>query len=1472
MYKLIALKLVFILFTSTLSGIFSTKDAHAKGQSTCENGECIEGLVNKLEQLTSLFQKECLPSGGVKSSGIEKYYEENGLSESCWKIITEINHLEDQLQKYQTQLQTKLGCESGDCKLPRQEESLNSQLTAITKVEQALSCTEPKKKEIKNQCGSDLNCVLMSSAFSLGGYVAEMLVPERFKPKNCNLFEDNCVTQLASGFLKSVFTFFESSWDLLKMAGKAAGKKIGEFWDWVTGAEDHSSTSQLALAKASEDPGVFDMLLKDFPGTMKNIFGAFVSSLKEWFKSDVFCSKWSGHPHFSKCLEPMVSFDCLSCKTMVNGVCSLTGTLIAEIVPSFLTGGLVTAAKHGANGAAKIAKLFKVSSTGMKLLKDTKVAKAAVRASSKIDEALKISKGLRVAKIAIESALKTISKYLLSPVRKAVKQSFSVLNGLAKSTSLYVANTKAGRVLVFGGRALKTTGKIILYPIENSLTVYAYRAGERTFEKLFKLGAPKLATKTAVAGALIKHDDSIEKVLIKLEETRGMSGKSSDLIKLEEELVSSLGPNRKKVLREALDNNHVEFDDIIKDLYPELKYGEYAKSLDTEKILLAEKELRLEIEVIQDVALRKKLLERFDKHVRHGNSRASVIADSSPTYQEIIKNSQLDSKERFEETLKLIDRKSISPEEKKALAITLEKAHLTGSDHGVFEYSFVELRQKYDILVSGGFSKSEADLLIRTGLAGRPPVRKIVTPGETLFSGFAEDLLDQKYLDKRDELLKLIRQKTPEEQNIIIRQFANLFNRKISDAEKIIDNLESLYFIDYSHSVESFDSILQLGKTLDKTDIALKYDQKAFDNFKEARKFLLETRPEISKETLLEVHKKMMRYGVENVPAQDLGKIRSGHWYGNVPSSYPIDDLIKKEILENPYLTWVQSGTRDGKFYGQIQYPNVDFVKKEGLDLIRKNHEKLVIEIEEYQSLPRLINEKEAAFIKLPLDNKDEARKLNDEIKALKLRHQALTENKFEMTQKLVDAMVDDLMDWFTRERTLIGEINTPEKLDEYVNLVSKFQRDLVSIHPLANGNGRSTREFALSYALMKEGFPPPRIIDPDADIYRSQEEWRKIIKHGILSSDFLVDDMIERLKFGLPIENSVDLITPYSRPPMKMELKGVKKVNEMDGVEYIDPRFYREVVKRMTASDKKLLAEMSDNPVGAWDKINKKVEEIYGKNNLYYNHAKNGIERVSLTFVDDDFIKLYGRPSFDNKELFDFKMKTWYSEDITWRGLASKYAEKSEDEIIQMFSELTSHNASNAVLKKISGSGTPETIRKAAIEDFEKYNTHLFAGENDNRLVQMAIDHSETGPQYAISYGYSTSKNRDVGKAFAMGAMVVGEYGAHKAPELQALLKSRVLVGARRANKDIDLGRLKQMREEFSYKYGRQQEVMGIGASDPDAITIVQTIDAKGEVIYSYLRNKNNPKEIFVVKGNIDPDAIPEADQLVKTITLKSN
>ena len=62
----------------------------------------------------------------------------------------------------------------------------------------------------------------------------------------------------------------------------------------------------------------------------------------------------------------------------------------------------------------------------------------------------------------------------------------------------------------------------------------------------------------------------------------------------------------------------------------------------------------------------------------------------------------------------------------------------------------------------------------------------------------------------------------------------------------------------------------------------------------------------------------------------------------------------------------------------------------------------------------------------------------------------------------------------------------------------------------------------------------------------------------------------------------------------------------------------------------------------------------------------------------------------------------------------------------------------------------------------------------------------------------------------------------------------------------------------------------MGIGAADPDSTMIVQTIDAKGEVITSYLRNPKKIYEILVVKGDASVGKIPPKNNIIKKIDLR--
>lgn len=629
MKHIISIKLALIMLFTSLSSWAPMVEAATK-KSNCESGECIPKLIDRLEDVGALFSAQCLPKN-IKHEDIEKYHVKNGLSEQCWKYITEINHLESELLAHQNKLESRLGCENGECKAP--DDSLNSQLGQLSKVENNLSCNETKKAEIRNQCPSDLTCVMVSSAMGMGGYLAEVIVPAKSKPKGCHLGNDSCLTQLAIGFLRAAITFFDGAWDLLKIVGKKAGKKMKQFWNWVSGAENHSSSSQLAMAKASKDPGIFDQLVSDFPGTMKKIWSAFVGSMKEWMKTQVFCQKWAGVPQFSKCLQPTDSFDCLPCKTLVTGLCSVSGTLVAEVVPSFLTGGLITAVKHGAGGAVKIAKLFRVSKKAMAAIKASRVGKIAIQASTKADEVLKITRGLVVAKTAVNSALTAIKTYLLSPARKALKVSYTALINAAKKGSVSIAATPVGKVLIFTGTALKKTGTVILYPIDNPLTTFAYKSGVRTFDKALSFGRPTLAAQSAVSLSLTQRRPQLETILAKIDEARMAAKPNGDaILKLELQLLNSVEPIRLDAVKSVLGKTDVEFSEVIKKLYPELKYDDLARSVAPEKILKVERELYLEISKLPDSPHKKALMTRYQSHVAQGELRAKIVGEAKTPF------------------------------------------------------------------------------------------------------------------------------------------------------------------------------------------------------------------------------------------------------------------------------------------------------------------------------------------------------------------------------------------------------------------------------------------------------------------------------------------------------------------------------------------------------------------------------------------------------------------------------------------------------------------------------------------------------------------------------------------------------------------------------------------------------------------------------------------------------------------------
>jgi hypothetical protein len=704
----------------------------------------------------------------------------------------------------------------------------------------------------------------------------------------------------------------------------------------------------------------------------------------------------------------------------------------------------------------------------------------------------------------------------------------------------------------------------------------------------------------------------------------------------------------------------------------------------------------------------------------------------------------------------------------------------------------------------------------------------------------------------------------------------------IDETERIgiVNAIESLHFVDYNYTVKELTEVYKGHQQLSNVDypyafnkgrrsnreamgrignffrgrrgeyVAPRWDEAAFENYLDARKFLVSNNPTYSLETFKEVHTMMMKNGIEEIQPDQLGKMRSVALIGNERSRGITQDALTN-IKDNVYLDFKTTtiATEDGgvkRFKGQIIYPTPSNVKDDALARIEETHPEVF-----------------------------------EKVKALKEGSGAY--NETQLMPEFIGALTEERFSWFESSRRALGDLNSEEKINDYIDLVIDFQRQMVSIHPFRNGNGRTTREFILNYALIKEGLPPSRIAEPNMDLYSPIEIWREQVIKGMESTNSLYEDITARLELNLPLENSPELFSPYITRAAQIDHKkySSKKVAENVRFADVNPRQYMEFVSYMIDEDPLLMSRIVKNPHETLLGINKKYEEFFKTMKVDFTHKKEGLQEVNLSFVDRDFKATFGHGAYKSKADWDAKMDLWYQDSVVWRGLSYR-RDVDESEIINIFTQIHSQMTSNNVAKQIRGNMSQDDMRKVVEKDFDRYNDDLYGGG----LVEMAKDHSETGPQYGTSYGYSTSKDRKVGKAFAMGAMqfsviddagkrVQVEYGMQNDPDiiekLKDQLKGRVLIGVQRANKDVDLGRLKQVRSEFSYKYGRQQEVMGIGAADPDSVMVVQILKDDGDIALSYFRNPNKPNELWLVKDPKISDISEVTEEMIeRKITLR--
>lgn len=678
--------------------------------------------------------------------------------------------------------------------------------------------------------------------------------------------------------------------------------------------------------------------------------------------------------------------------------------------------------------------------------------------------------------------------------------------------------------------------------------------------------------------------------------------------------------------------------------------------------------------------------------------------------------------------------------------------------------------------------------------------------------------------------------------------------------------LAAVEFFDYTHTAQKLLPNFLEGKreVMDFTNL---YDTRQdglkgapFKGFLNARdNFLRKDKPAVSADLLIEIHKHIMKDGVEGVHQSQLGIWRDGHWMGNVAGEFKMTPKEVEVVIDNPYLYFAETAREKSPLNeslwskikiwgskrdmvvetgdttlisGHIHYPYVTTRKQATVDLIKDSHPELYQQIMEY-------------------------RKQNEP----SLHGQATPA----LEQAFTKALVEQRFARFNAERAALGEVKIGVNEHRYIDIVADLQRDLVAIHPVLNGNGRTTR-LLMNYLLTREGLPPVRLVDPFLDVQVSQKEWREYVHKGVVNSAQLQADIAFRIKNGLTVEHSPELLYPGLPEMINISLKKQGTTKEVSNYAQakVESEQFNAFMKTLVQIHPELKNEIQNNRLRTMSRIADLFVEYQRSKTVRYIHDKDGEREIRLRLVDPDFIDLFGVTRAGNKSQWDAKMNRWYDKDmLVWRGLSNRSSEPTRQELLDYFKKPTSHLVSNSVLRALR-SGTPlvEAIKK----DFQLYNKESITGD----MIEMAIDHHRSGPKYGVSYGYSTSKREVVGKAFAMGAMVVGEYGKHMDPALQAQLKSRINVASFRALKDVDLGRLKAFDSEFSYTYGRQAEVMGIGGTDPDAVMLIQRLDAAGKVMETLLRNIEKPNEILIIDGRYVPGEGPlPANKIKEHVTI---
>jgi hypothetical protein len=299
-----------------------------------------------------------------------------------------------------------------NCSSTNATPGMQVQSLTVLEVAKEASCTDEEKKKNSSLCNEEVMCSIASTVFTGTIGFAEML---GLKPQNCLSSQNSCVTNIISTLVESLLSLVTGIWDLLGHFVDWTKDKLNEFWNYVSQVEDKTSDAQHLINNMSEND--LKQVQDDPIQWITNLAGNMWQGLKQWMKDDIFCEKWSGFPRKSQCLQPSSGFECMSCRTMISGTCSVAGVVLAEILPAFISGGTACLVARAASGADEFAAFIKASQSYNKMvtavdkLGDVNIIKFSSRGGEAISGAIKSTL----------VPLNMASKLTLGPLSKSFK-------------------------------------------------------------------------------------------------------------------------------------------------------------------------------------------------------------------------------------------------------------------------------------------------------------------------------------------------------------------------------------------------------------------------------------------------------------------------------------------------------------------------------------------------------------------------------------------------------------------------------------------------------------------------------------------------------------------------------------------------------------------------------------------------------------------------------------------------------------------------------------------------------------------------------------------------------------------------------------------------------------------------------------------------------------------------------------------